>query len=77
MSVDTRPPPAAPPDRSTSSKEQQPYVELGKKRHTGIKLRHVAQLLIEWTRTGRLCADLRTELDRQLAGHTKSPQVGV
>lgn len=46
-------------------------------RHTGIKLRHVAQLLIEWTRTGRLCADLRTELDRQLAGHTKSPQVGV
>ena len=38
MSVDTRPPPAAPPDRSTSSKEQQPYVELGKKRHTGIKV---------------------------------------
>ncbi|MEW2168134.1 ANTAR domain-containing protein [Streptomyces sp. NPDC007084] len=46
-------------------------------RHTGIKLRHVAQLLIEWTRTGRLCADLRTELDRQLAGHRESPQVGV
>lgn len=46
-------------------------------RHTGIKLRHVAHLLIEWTRTGRLCADLRTELDRQLADHRKSPQVGV
>lgn len=46
-------------------------------RHTGIKPRNVAHLLIEWTRTGRLCVDLRTELDRQLAGHRKSPQVGV
>ena len=45
MSVDTRPPPAAPPDRSTSSKEQQPYVELGKKRHTGIK---VLAIVVFW-----------------------------
>ncbi|MFG2308720.1 ANTAR domain-containing protein [Streptomyces sp. NPDC048566] len=46
-------------------------------RHTGIKVRHVAQLLVEWTRTGRLCADLRTELDRQLATHRASPRTGL
>ncbi|MGW3819713.1 ANTAR domain-containing protein [Streptomyces sp. NPDC005046] len=45
-------------------------------RATGIKLRSVAQLIIEWTRTGRLCADLRTELDRQLPGVQEVPQVG-
>ncbi|MER7982602.1 ANTAR domain-containing protein [Streptomyces sp. NPDC095817] len=37
--------------------------------HTNIKLRHVAQLLIEWARTGNLCAEVRTELERQLAAH--------
>jgi glycine betaine/proline transport system permease protein len=45
MSVDTRPPAGGPPDRSTSSKEQQPYVELGKKRHTGIK---VLAIVVFW-----------------------------
>ncbi|WTI64813.1 ANTAR domain-containing protein [Streptomyces sp. NBC_00728] len=34
---------------------------------TGIKLRHVAELLIEWARTGQLCTDIRHELDQQLA----------
>ncbi|MET7544071.1 ANTAR domain-containing protein [Streptomyces sp. NPDC005507] len=35
--------------------------------HTNIKLRHVAELVIEWGRTGNLCADVRHELDRRLA----------
>ncbi|MGW3819951.1 ANTAR domain-containing protein [Streptomyces sp. NPDC005046] len=34
--------------------------------YTNIKLRHVAELLIEWARTGDLGQDLRLELDRQL-----------
>ncbi|MFD5721467.1 ANTAR domain-containing protein [Streptomyces sp. NPDC127036] len=38
---------------------------------TNIKLRHVSGLLIEWARTGNLCADIRTELDRQLAQYTR------
>ena len=39
MATATAPPPA-PPDRSASaSKEEQPYVELGKKRHTGSQAR--------------------------------------
>ncbi|MFD7202955.1 ANTAR domain-containing protein [Streptomyces sp. NPDC059893] len=35
--------------------------------HTNIKLRHVAELLIEWGQSGALCSDIRRELDRQLA----------
>ena len=35
--------------------------------HTNIKLRRVAELVIEWGRTGELCAEVRRELDRQLA----------
>ncbi|MEU0788256.1 ANTAR domain-containing protein [Streptomyces sp. NPDC006173] len=35
--------------------------------HTNIKLRHVAELLIEWPRTGTLNQELRLQLDRQLA----------
>ncbi|MEU0787792.1 ANTAR domain-containing protein [Streptomyces sp. NPDC006173] len=35
--------------------------------HTNIKLRHVAQLLIEGARTGTLDQGIRRELDRQLA----------
>jgi hypothetical protein len=33
---------------------------------TNIKLRHIAELIIEWARTGDLCADIRTELERQI-----------
>lgn len=35
--------------------------------HTNIKVRHVAELITEWGRTGELCADIRTELERGLA----------
>ncbi|MCX5008598.1 ANTAR domain-containing protein [Streptomyces sp. NBC_00638] len=40
---------------------------------TNIKLRHVAELIIDWARTGKLCTDVRTELERQLAQYTQSP----
>ncbi|MFJ8826708.1 ANTAR domain-containing protein [Streptomyces sp. NPDC102467] len=33
---------------------------------TNMKLRHVASLLTEWSLTGNLPAEVRTELDRQL-----------
>ncbi|MER7983631.1 ANTAR domain-containing protein [Streptomyces sp. NPDC095817] len=39
--------------------------------HTNIKLRHVAELIIDWARTGNLCTDIRTELDRQLAPYAR------
>ncbi|MEU0788365.1 ANTAR domain-containing protein [Streptomyces sp. NPDC006173] len=41
---------------------------------TNIKLRHVAELLIEWARTGNVCADIRTELNRQLAPYAREPR---
>jgi AmiR/NasT family two-component response regulator len=41
--------------------------------HTNIKLRHVAELLLEWARTGQLATDIRTELKRQL-DHPPPPQ---
>ncbi|WP_369251941.1 ANTAR domain-containing protein [Streptomyces sp. R41] len=34
---------------------------------TNIKLRHVPELVIEWARTGALCTDIRSELERQVA----------
>ncbi|KAF6000324.1 ANTAR domain-containing protein [Streptomyces sp. WAC00263] len=37
---------------------------------TNIKLRRVAELIVEWARTGYLCADIRSELERQIAQHT-------
>ncbi|MFF0190815.1 ANTAR domain-containing protein [Streptomyces sp. NPDC005244] len=40
--------------------------------HTNIKLRHVSELLIDWARTGNLCTDIRTELERQLAAYTRT-----
>lgn len=43
--------------------------------HTNIKLRHVAELIIEWARTGTLRTEVRTELERQLAAH-RPPQSG-
>ncbi|MGW6263271.1 ANTAR domain-containing protein [Streptomyces sp. NPDC055085] len=44
---------------------------------TNIKLRHVSELLVEWARTGTLCADIRAELDRQLAPHRPPPETGA
>ncbi|MFD4413121.1 ANTAR domain-containing protein [Streptomyces sp. NPDC058475] len=35
--------------------------------HTNIKLRHVAELIVEWARTGDLCAGIRSELERRIA----------
>lgn len=40
---------------------------------TNIKLRHVSELVIDWARTGQLCTDVRTELERQLAQYAQSP----
>ncbi|MFF3420420.1 ANTAR domain-containing protein [Streptomyces sp. NPDC002698] len=40
---------------------------------TNIKLRHVSELIIEWARTGKLCTDVRTELERQLAQNPQPP----
>ncbi|MET8292015.1 ANTAR domain-containing protein [Streptomyces sp. NPDC005132] len=37
---------------------------------TGIKLRHVSELIIDWARTGQLCSDIRTELDQRLTQYT-------
>ncbi|MFJ8988794.1 ANTAR domain-containing protein [Streptomyces sp. NPDC102279] len=37
------------------------------RQNTNTKLRHGAELLIEWARTGSLGQDIRTELERQLA----------
>ncbi|MDQ6641791.1 MAG: ABC transporter permease subunit, partial [Actinomycetota bacterium] len=45
MSTATAPPPAAPGRSTVSSKEQQPYAELGKKRYTGIK---ILGILVFW-----------------------------
>ncbi|MFD5632303.1 ANTAR domain-containing protein [Streptomyces sp. NPDC127072] len=41
---------------------------------TNIKLRHVAELLVDWARTGDLNSDVRTELDRQLAQYKRRRQ---
>ncbi|MCT9010766.1 ANTAR domain-containing protein [Streptomyces rhizosphaerihabitans] len=41
---------------------------------TNIKIRHVSELIIDWARTGKLCTDVRTELERQLAQYTQLPQ---
>ncbi|MEW1569562.1 ANTAR domain-containing protein [Streptomyces sp. NPDC093509] len=45
--------------------------------HTNIKLRHVSELIVEWARTGNLCTDIRTELDKQLASHTPPTENGA
>ncbi|MFD4716680.1 ANTAR domain-containing protein [Streptomyces sp. NPDC058430] len=42
---------------------------------TDIKLRNVAELLVEWGRSGALCADIRTELNRQLAQRGRAPRI--
>ncbi|WP_223281351.1 ANTAR domain-containing protein [Streptomyces antnestii] len=42
---------------------------------TDIKLRHVAELLVEWGRSGVLCADIRTELARQFAQRRQAPEI--
>ncbi|MET7746806.1 ANTAR domain-containing protein [Streptomyces sp. NPDC005385] len=43
---------------------------------TNIKLRHVSELIIEWARTGKLCADIRAEPDRQLAPYARTSRRG-
>ncbi|MFI5998075.1 ANTAR domain-containing protein [Streptomyces sp. NPDC051362] len=40
--------------------------------NTNIKLRHVAQLLIDGARTRQLCPRIRTELDKQLAHYSNA-----
>jgi hypothetical protein len=35
---------------------------------TNIKLRHVAELVVSWGRTGVLAADIREEIHRRLQG---------
>jgi hypothetical protein len=39
---------------------------------TNIKLRHVAELIIEWARTGDLCSDIRRELEQHLGLGTRA-----
>ncbi|WP_152895479.1 ANTAR domain-containing protein [Streptomyces adustus] len=41
---------------------------------TDIKLHHVSELIINWARTGELCADIRTELERQLSQNPQPSQ---
>ncbi|WP_343244812.1 ANTAR domain-containing protein [Streptomyces sp. SID14478] len=36
--------------------------------HTNIKVRLVAQSLVEWGATGQICTEISTELERQLCG---------
>ncbi|MFA3843320.1 ANTAR domain-containing protein [Streptomyces aureus] len=36
-------------------------------RNTNVKVRRVAELVIEWGRIGSPCADVRHELERQIA----------
>jgi hypothetical protein len=51
----------------------------GISQRTNIKLRHVAQLLTEWSLSGSLPTEIRTELDRQLGllrcgAHPETPE---
>ncbi|MFE3267152.1 ANTAR domain-containing protein [Streptomyces sp. NPDC059215] len=43
---------------------------------TGIKLGHVAELIVGWARSGQLCSDIRTELDQQLLRHAPPASAG-
>ncbi|MGW3160330.1 ANTAR domain-containing protein [Streptomyces sp. NPDC001089] len=43
---------------------------------TGIKLRHVSELIVDWARTGQLCSDIRTALDHQLTQHAPPAPAG-
>jgi len=44
---------------------------------TKIKQHHVAELIVEWARTGKLCADIRKDLEQQLAQCARPPQAGA
>lgn len=45
--------------------------------HTSIKLRHVAELIVDWGITGRLPTEIRKELERRLARrHQESADAG-
>jgi hypothetical protein len=59
--------------RGRLAPEQGWNVLVGTSQHTNIKLRHVAELVVEWARTGHLAGDIRTELERQL-DRVRSPQ---
>ncbi|OQQ13799.1 hypothetical protein B0675_26555 [Streptomyces sp. M41(2017)] len=43
---------------------------------TGIKLGHVADLIVGWARSGQLCSDIRIELDQQLLRHAPRESAG-
>ncbi|WP_413759311.1 ANTAR domain-containing protein [Streptomyces sp. MMBL 11-3] len=48
---------------------------VGVSQHTNIKLRHVAELVVEWARTGHLASDVRAELEQQLdRAHAPRPR---
>ncbi|MER7679108.1 ANTAR domain-containing protein [Streptomyces sp. NPDC096934] len=49
--------------------EQGLKVLCGVSQATRIKLGHVAELIVDWARTGQLCTDIRTQLDQQLLRH--------
>ncbi|WP_404199708.1 ANTAR domain-containing protein [Streptomyces tauricus] len=44
--------------------------------HTNTKLRHVAQLLVDWARTGQLDPDLHKELQQQIDRERPPPPHG-
>ncbi|MFE9812297.1 ANTAR domain-containing protein [Streptomyces sp. NPDC005548] len=64
-SASSSPPVASPPDQGWN-------VLRRISQRTNIKLRHVSELIIEWARTGNLTADIRTELEQQLAPHARN-----
>ncbi|MFE9837628.1 ANTAR domain-containing protein [Streptomyces sp. NPDC005551] len=45
--------------------------------HTNIKMRHVAELIVEWAQTGHLASDIRHHLQRSLAARRPAlPEAG-
>lgn len=45
--------------------------------HTDIEMRHVAELIVEWARTGHLASDIRHQLERGMATRaTLRPEPG-
>ncbi|MFD5074143.1 ANTAR domain-containing protein [Streptomyces sp. NPDC058371] len=44
--------------------------------HTDIKMRHVAELIVEWAQTGHLASDIRHQLERSMTRATLRPEPG-
>jgi AmiR/NasT family two-component response regulator len=45
--------------------------------HTDIKMRHVAELIVEWAQTGHLASDIRHQLERSMTTRaTLRPEPG-